>query len=69
MVFFYRSYLNRKMKHAAYLLNPFEMEAYRRMHDIGYLQRCDGGAKEWRVYAKMPMNQRLSMYQNNHKQK
>ena len=61
--------MNCKMKHAAYLLNPFEMEAYRRMHDIDYLQRCEGGAQEWRTYAKMPLKQRLSMYQNNHKQK
>ena len=59
--------MNRKMKHAAYLLNPFEMEAYGRMYDLSYLKRCEDGAQEWRVYAKMSMKQRLEIYKNNHK--
>ena len=52
--------MNRKMKHAAYLLNPFEMEAYARMHDLDYLK---GPATEWRRYAKMPLKDRLKLYQ------
>ena len=51
--------MNRKMKHAAYLLNPFEMEAYARMDDLDYLK---GPATEWRRYAKMSLKQRLSLY-------
>ncbi|MBO4718829.1 MAG: hypothetical protein J5658_03040 [Prevotella sp.] len=50
---------NRKMKHAAYLLNPFEMEAYARMHDLHYLK---GPATEWRQYAKMPIKERMKLY-------
>ncbi len=50
-------------KHAAYLLNPFEMEAYRRMYDLDYLKRCEGGAQEWRRYAAMSLDERLSLYQ------
>ena len=53
--------MNRKMRNAAYLLNPFEMEAYGRMHDLGYLKRCEGGAEEWRRYAKMPLEERLRL--------
>ena len=52
--------MNRKMKHAAYLLNPFEMEAYARMHDLDYLK---GPATEWRKYAKMKLKDRLKLYQ------
>ena len=52
--------MNRKMKHAAYLLNPFEMEAYARMHDLDYL---NGPATEWRRYAKMKLKDRLKLYQ------
>ena len=55
--------MNRKMKHAAYLLNPFEMEAYARMYDFDYPK---GPATEWRKYAKMSLKQRLQLYQNNH---
>ena len=53
--------MNRKMKHAAYLLNPFEMEAYAHMHDLDYLAK--GEATEWRRYAKMSLNDRLCLYQ------
>ena len=52
--------MNRKMKHAAYLLNPFEMEAYARMHDLDYLK---APATEWRRYAKMKLKDRLKLYQ------
>ena len=51
--------MNRKMKHAAYLLNPFEMEAYARMDDLDYLK---GPATEWRKYAKMKLKDRLKLY-------
>ena len=51
--------MNRKMKHAAYLLNPFEMEAYARMNDLDYLK---GPATEWRKYAKMKLKDRLKLY-------
>ena len=51
--------MNHKMKHAAYLLNPFEMEAYARMHDLDYLK---GPATEWRRYAKMSLKDRLKLY-------
>ena len=51
--------MNRKMKHAAYLRNPFEMEAYARMNDLDYLK---GPATEWRIYAKMKLKDRLKLY-------
>lgn len=51
--------MNRKMKHAAYLLNPFEIEAYAHMHDLDYLK---GPATEWRRYAKIPLKDRLKLY-------
>lgn len=54
--------MNRHMKNAAYLLNPFELEAYERMHDLHYLDRCQDGATEWRRYAKMPLKERLRLY-------
>ena len=60
--------MNRQVKNAAYLLNPFEMEAYREMYDLDYLKRCEGGAQQWRQYAKMSLEERLRVYQNNHKQ-
>ena len=56
--------IRRQLKHAAYLLNPFEMEAYGRMNDLSYLKRCEGGAQEWRTYSKMSLKQRLQIYQN-----
>ena len=59
--------VRRQLKHAAYLLNPFEMEAYGHMHDASYLARCEGGAQEWRQYAKMSLNERLLLYRANHK--
>ena len=50
------------LQHAAYLLNPFEIEAYARMNDLNYLK---GPATEWRKYAKMPLKDRLALYKTN----
>ena len=55
--------MRRQLKNAAYLLNPFELEAYGRMYDLSYLK---GPATEWRQYAKMSMKQRLEHYQKSH---
>jgi hypothetical protein len=49
--------ISRKMKHGAYLLNPFEMEAYRHMNDLDYLNNSD--ATEWRRFAKMSLKERI----------
>ena len=55
--------MNRKMRGAAYLLNPFELEAYLHMHDLGYPARCgEDGAQEWRQYAKMKYQERRAVY-------
>ena len=59
--------VRRQLKHAAYLLNPFEMEAYGHMYDHNYLTQCEEGAQEWRRYAKMSLKERLLMYRSNHK--
>ena len=43
---------NRKLKHGAYLLNPFEMEAYRHMHNLDYLAKgelCQHHLRTWRT--------------------
>ena len=55
--------MNRKMKGAAYLLNPFELEAYRHMHDLGYADRCIDGASEWRQYVRMNYEERKKIYE------
>ena len=47
------------LRNAAYLLNPFEIEAYARMHDLNYLK---GPATEWRRYARMSLRDRLALY-------
>lgn len=54
--------LRRHLRHAAYLLNPFELEAYRRMYDLDYLRHCESGAHEWRKYAKMSLKERYRFY-------
>lgn len=59
--------VRRQLRHAAYLLNPFEMEAYGRMNDLGYLKRCEDGAQEWREYARMSLQERFLRYKANHK--
>ena len=52
---------NRKLKHGAYLLNPFEIEAYRHMDDLHYL--ANGEANEWRKFAKMSIKERITLYE------
>lgn len=54
---------NRKMKHGAYLLNPFEMEAYRHMNNLNYL--ANNEATEWRQFAKMKLRDRFAIYRGN----
>ena len=49
----------RKKRNAAYYLNPFEMEAYRHMDDLHYLDDKPQGTEEWRKYARMPLRERL----------
>ena len=52
---------NRQLKHGAYLVNPFELEAYRHMNDLTYL--ANGKATEWRQYAKMSIKERIKLYE------
>lgn len=52
--------MNRHLRQAAYLLNPFEMEAYRHMYETDYLNQP---ATEWRQWAAMSPRQRLKAYQ------
>ena len=70
---FYRLYLKfclqgwhwrKHYKNAGYWLNPFEMEAYERMHDLSYLEQCKDGATEWRRFAAMSMEERLRYKKN-----
>ena len=53
----------KKQKNAGYLLNPFEMEAYRYMNNLHYLDDKENGATEWRRYACMSLKDRLEEYQ------
>ena len=64
---FYRLYLRywwqgwrqrKQYPQAAYLLNPFEMEAYAHMHDLHYLDQCHDGATGWKRYARMTVEER-----------
>jgi len=52
---------NRKMKRGAYMVNPFEIEAYSHMNDLNYL--ANGEANEWRKYAKMTIKERIKLYE------
>ena len=52
---------NCKMRHGAYLLNPFEMEAYYHMNDLSYL--ANNEANEWRKFAKMTIKERIKLYE------
>lgn len=55
--------MNRRMRNAAYLLNPFELEAYRHMHDLSYPnQFAQKGTQEWRKYVKMGYQERRAVY-------
>ncbi len=56
------SLFHRCIKNAGYLLNPFEMEAYGRMHDLNYLKNKESGANEWRRYAAMSIKERCNLY-------
>jgi hypothetical protein len=54
---------NRRMKNAAYRINPFELEAYRHMDDPAYLEQCkEKGATEWRTFARMSPRERLKKF-------
>ncbi len=64
---FYRLYLKfwlqgwrrrKKYPNAGYVLNPFEMEAYEHMDDLGYLSQCKDGATEWKRFAAMSIDER-----------
>jgi hypothetical protein len=53
---------NRRIKNAAYRINPFEMEAYLHDSDKHYLEQCaDKGATEWRTYARMSPRERVEL--------
>lgn len=53
----------RRLKNAAYLLNPFEMEAYDNMYDAHYLDSCrEKGTDGWRRFARMRLSERLDYY-------
>ena len=54
----------RHLKSAGYLLNPFEMEAYRFMHDLHYLDDKGSGATGWHRYAEMTLDERLRAYRD-----
>ena len=49
-------------RNAGYVLNPFEIEAYRYMYDLHYLDDKENGTNEWRRYAKMPLKERQLYY-------
>lgn len=53
---------NIKLKHAAYLLNPFEIEAYTNMQNIKYLEQDYHTTNNWRIYSRMSLRQRLIIY-------
>ena len=50
----------RHMRDAAYLLNPFELEAYRHESDLHYLDTHD--AVEWRQWARMSPSERRKRF-------
>lgn len=53
--------MNCKLRNAAYLLNPFELEAYRHMEDADYLNNPACGT-EWRRYARMSPRERWRLH-------
>lgn len=57
----------RKMRNAPYYLNPFEMEAYRHMNNLHYLDDKNRGTDEWRRYARMTLSERLRLLQDSRK--
>ena len=52
---------NRQLKNAAYVLNPFEMEAYEHERDFDYLADKQGGTNGWRDYARLSPRERLRL--------
>lgn len=52
---------NLKMKNAAYLVNPFEMEAYGHQKDMHYLDLHE--ATEWKKWAAMKPSERRTVYE------
>ena len=65
---FYRLYLKfwlqgwrarRRYPNAGYWLNPFEMEAYEQMYDMGYVEKHKDGATGWMRYARMTIDERI----------
>ena len=48
----------RRIRHAGYWLNPFEMEAYRNMHNLHYLDDKPQGTDNWRNYARQSLTER-----------
>lgn len=52
--------LNRRLKNAAYRLNPFEMEAYEHQTDFSYLAKEPTATNGWRRYARLKPHQRLN---------
>ena len=57
---FFCRYEGRRIPHAGYRLNPFEMEAYCYMHDLHYLDDKPHGTNGWRRYASMSLSERAS---------
>ena len=50
----------KRYPNAGYRLNPFEMEAYDRMDDFGYIGReCGNGATDWKRFAAMTLDERI----------
>lgn len=52
----------RRLPNAGYWLNPFEMEAYANMYNLQYLKDKKHGCTGWKVYADMPLSQRLCLH-------
>ena len=56
----------RKVKNAAYYLNPFEMEAYAHQRDLDYQEQCrEHGAQGWRRFARMKLSERVEFNRHN----
>ena len=53
----------RRIRHAGYMLNPFEMEAYRHMDDLHYLDDKPEGTTGWRHYASLSISERAALLQ------
>ncbi len=56
----------RRIPHAGYRLNPFEMEAYRYMNDLHYLDDKPQGTDGWQRYARMPLADRAASLSHRH---